>query len=144
MRVASVLDRKKLDLITVEPDCPVSEAVTLLDRHNIGSLPVVDGAGKLCGIFSERDVLRGLSRQGREFCGQSVSRSMTKNVVVCAPRDSIHEAIGRMSDHGVGQLPVMDEDRLVGIVSVGDLIRVMHESAEEENRQLLSYVHGTV
>lgn len=143
MHIRTVLKGKNCSVLTVGPETTVSEAVGLLDRHNIGSLPVVDEAGHLLGIFTERDVLRGLHRRGESFCHATIGSVMTAEVVTCTPDCTVHDAIGRMSEHRIGQLPVVDGPQVVGIVSVGDLVRVLHEAAEEENRQLISYVYGS-
>jgi len=113
-------------------------------HHKIGSLPVLNENGALVGIFTERDVLHGLHNYGHDFCDTQVTDVMSRKVVTCSPDDSVHDAIGRMSHYRIGQLPVVEEDRVVGLVSVGDLIKILYETAEEENRHLMSYVYGTV
>lgn len=144
MQIRNVLSDKDRSIITIGTGATVSEAVAELVRHNIGSLPVVDEAGALVGIFTERDVLRGLHEKGKEFCQESIGEVMTERVVSCSVVDEVHDAMGRMSEHRIGQLPVVDTDgRPVGLVSVGDLIRVLHEAAEEERKNLLNYVQGS-
>jgi CBS domain-containing protein len=142
MLIRDVLRKKGRAIITIRPTSSVAQAVSLLDEHNIGSLPVVDDRGRLCGIFSERDVLRGIRRLGEDFCRERIAAVMTRDVFTCLPDDSIHEAIGRMSTVGVGQLPVVEDGEVRGIVSAGDLLRVLHAEAEEENRHLHAYVQG--
>jgi len=145
MQIRTVLSAKDRPLVTIGTDATVTEAVAELVRHNIGSLPVRDESGSLVGMFTERDVLRGLHNRGKEFCHEAIGSVMTTNVITCAVGDSVHDAMGRMSTHGIGQLPVLDEDgKLIGLVSVGDLIRTLHESAEEEKRNLMNYVYGAV
>ena len=94
-------------VITIGPQATVADAVAELVHANIGSLPVVDG-GRLVGIFTERDVLRGLQNQGKEFCHASIGTVMTRDPVTCQPGESVHEAMGKMSDRAIGQLPVVD------------------------------------
>lgn len=144
MMVRTVLHAKNRGVVTVGPTATVSEAVDLLVRHNIGSLPVVDSDGRLVGIFTERDVLRGLHRRGDAFCQVPIAQVMTADPIVCEPDDTVHDAIGRMSEHQIGQLPVLMNNQVVGLVSVGDLVRVLHEAAEEQNQRLLTYVYGAV
>jgi CBS domain-containing protein len=144
MQIRSVISRKARSIVTIGTRSTVSEAVAELVRHNFGSLPVVDEAGELVGIFTERDVLRGLDSRGKEFCQAEIGEAMTGHVVCCSVLDSIHDAMGRMSEHHIGQLPVLEADgSLVGIVSVGDLVRVLHETAEEERKNLMNYVYGS-
>ena len=145
MQIRSVLSTKDRPIISINTDMSVSDAVAELVKHNIGSLPVRDSSGSLVGIFTERDVLRGLQQRGKEFCHESIGSVMTGHVVTCTINDSVHEAMGRMSEFGIGQLPVLDDEgELVGLVSVGDLIRVLHASAEEEKQNLMNYVYGGV
>jgi len=144
MLVRSVLHAKNRVVVSIEPTATVATAVELLVRHNIGSLPVVETDGRLVGIFTERDVLRGLHRRGDAFCHAPIAQVMTSDPVCCEPNDTVHDAIGRMSEHQIGQLPVVHDDQVVGLVSVGDLVRVLHEAAEEDNQRLLTYVYGAV
>ncbi|WP_169972993.1 CBS domain-containing protein [Tautonia rosea] len=144
MQIRSVLSGTSRSIITIGRDATVSEAVGVLVRENIGSLPVVDDTGAMVGIFTERDVLRGLHDQGKEFCHAPIQSVMTPQVVSCSVSESVHDAMGRMSEHRIGQLPVLEDDgSLIGLVSVGDLIRFLHESAEEERKNLLNYVYGS-
>jgi CBS domain-containing protein len=145
MQIRTVLAGKDRPIITINSDATVTEAVAELVRHNIGSLPVLDDSGAMVGMFTERDVLRGLHNTGKEFCHQPIGDVMTRKVVTCKVGDSVHEAMGRMSEYMIGQLPVMDDDGgLAGLVSVGDLVRVLHGEAEEEKKNLMSYVYGVV
>lgn len=144
MHIRSVLTAKDRSIITIGTEATVSEAVDELVRHNIGSLPVINADGELVGIFTERDVLHGLHERGRDFCQEKIASVMTEFVVSCSVADSVHDAMGRMSQRQIGQLTVLDEDGgLVGLVSVGDLIKVLHESAEEERKNLMNYVYGS-
>jgi CBS domain-containing protein len=140
-----VLKAKGRQVITIGSEATVTEAVTRLVENDIGSLPVVDGAGRLVGIFTERDVLRGLKKRGEAFCHAQIGEVMTRDPVSCHQTDSIQDAMGKMSDHKIGQVPVLDErDAIVGVVSVGDMVKMMHEAAADENRHLREYLHGAV
>ncbi|CAN5877292.1 CBS domain-containing protein [soil metagenome] len=145
MQIRVVLKQKNREVITIGPGVSVSDAVAKLVQENIGSLPIVDADGRIVGIFTERDLLRGLHNQGKDFCHSKLEEVMIRDPITCRPEDSVHDAVGKMSEHQIGQLPVMDEGgKAIGLVSVGDLVRVLHEKAEEENRQLLNYVQGGV
>ncbi len=145
MQIRVVLKQKNRGVFTIGPEATVSEAVAELVKENIGSLPVVDPERHLVGIFTERDLLRGLHNRGTEYCSSKIADVMMREPITCRPEDSVHDAVGKMSEHKIGQLPVIDDvGKVVGLVSVGDLVRVLHEKAEEENRQLLSYVQGGV
>jgi CBS domain-containing protein len=142
MQVRDVLKSKHRDLITVRPEATVAQALELLVRHNIGSLPVVDDEGQLTGIFTERDVLRGFHRGGTSFPHELIADVMTPDPVTCDPEDLVHEVMGKMSHHQVGQLPVVSHDDVVGVVSVGDVIKLMYQKVEAENQHLLAYLYG--
>ncbi len=142
MKIRDVLRSKRRGAISIESGATVGEAIERLVEHDIGSLPVVDH-GRVVGIFTERDVLRGVVNCGEGFCRTRVADVMTRGPVICESEDSVHDAMGRLSAHQVGQLPVLDGDDLVGVVSGGDLVRVLHEHAEAENRHLMAYLHGS-
>ena len=143
MRVRDVLRSKGRGVYFIESGATVGQAISRLVEHNIGSLPIVD-EGRVVGIFTERDVLRGIHNCDVTFCRSKIADVMTRDPVTCENDDSVHDAMGRMSEHQIGQLPVMEGEELVGVVSVGDLVRVLHEHAEAENRHLLSYLYGAV
>ncbi len=142
MQVHEVLKSKGRRLIAIGPDATVGEAIRTLVEHNIGSLPILDGQ-RLVGIFTERDVLRGVDRDCESFGRSLVGEVMTRSPVVCTLDDDVQHVMGKMSEHQVGQLPVLDGDRrVVGVVSVGDVIKVLYEQLAHENRHLLEYLYG--
>jgi len=142
MRVDNVLGAKERRLISIAPEASVKEALALFVEHNIGSLPVVDASGKLVGIFTERDVLHGDHRDPERFHRQLIKEVMTPNPLTCSSNDAVHEVMGKMSRSHVGQLPVVDEGKLVGLVSVGDLIKSLYNHAEAANQQLTAFLYG--
>jgi CBS domain-containing protein len=142
MQVRDVLKSKHRALITVRPEATVAEALDLLVPHNIGSLPVVDNRGRLVGIFTERDVLHGVHDNCDTFTRARIGEVMTEDPITCAPDDVLHEVMGKMSQHQVGQLPVVDGGEVVGVVSVGDVIKSMYQKVEAENQHLLAYLYG--
>jgi CBS domain-containing protein len=144
MLVRDVLKSKGRRVIHVRPAASVQEALGLFVEHNIGSLPVVDDSGQLLGIFTERDVLFGVHGDCESFHRKRVGDVMTRDPITCGPDDIVHDVMGKMSQYRVGQLPVMAEGRLVGVVSVGDLVKSMYERIEAENQHLLAYLYGPV
>lgn len=143
MQVRNVLSSKGGRVISIDPEATVHEAIARLVQNNIGSLPVADAHGRLLGIFSERDVLRGIHHAGEKFGRSHVSEVMTTNPVSCRLDDDVNDVMGVMSDRRIAKVPVLDGDTLVGIISVGDVIRVMYERVAAENHHLISYIHGT-
>ena len=142
MQVRDVLRAKGRRVVQIAPEATVREAISRLVEHNIGSLPVVDHDGRVVGIFTERDVLRGFQDCGEGFCRATIEDVMTADPITCEEHDQVHDAMGEMSHHQVGQLPVLSGGELVGVVSVGDVIKILHENAEAENRHLLAYLYG--
>jgi CBS domain-containing protein len=143
MQVRDVLKAKGGRVITIGGGAKVSEAIARLVQNNIGSLPVTDEQGRLVGIFSERDVLRGIHMKGHSFEQSLVADAMTTNPITCRLDDDVDDVMGKMSDRRIAKVPVLDGDQLIGIVSVGDVIKVMFERVNSENQHLMTYIHGS-
>jgi CBS domain-containing protein len=144
MQVRDVLKTKGGRVITIDPDATVSEAIARLVLNNIGSLPIVDGEGRLVGIFSERDALRGVHHNGQDFGRMRLDEVMTTDLVTCDLCDDVNEVMGKMSERRIAKVPVFHNGKLVGIVSVGDVIKVLFEKVSSENQHLLTYIHGAL
>lgn len=141
MRISDVLRSKGSDVVTVGPDCAVLEVVRTLIEHNIGATVVVEG-GQLVGILSERDILR-LTARGPEALAHIPARAvMTRSVVTTTPDANLDEVMHLMTDHRVRHLPVLARRRLVGIVSIGDVVHNLRSETEETNRHLMAYISG--
>jgi CBS domain-containing protein len=144
MLVRDVLESKGRRIITIDCDATISEAIAKLVQNNIGSLPVVDNDGRLTGIFSERDVLRIIHNRGEGFGRLRVSEVMTRDPVTCGLDDDVADVMGKMSDRHIAKVPVTTGAQLVGVVSVGDVIKALHDQVHTENQHLMSYIHGAV
>jgi CBS domain-containing protein len=144
MLVRDVLSAKGNRIISIDTDATVHEAVAKLVQNNIGSLPVVDQEGRLVGIFSERDVLRIIHNRGEGFARLRISEVMTHDPVTCNPLDNVNDVMGQMSEARIAKVPVVSDGILVGIVSVGDVIKVMYDKVATENQHLMSYIHGNL
>ena len=144
MQVRDVLKTKGGRVIAIESEATVADAIARLVLNNIGSLPVVDDEGRLLGIFSERDCLRGIHSRGEGFGRVKVSEVMTSNPVTCGCDDELDDVMGQMSERRIAKVPVLNNGKLVGIVSVGDVIKVMYERVHSENKHLMTYIHGTM
>jgi CBS domain-containing protein len=144
MHVRDVLKSKGGKIISIGPEATGSDAIAQLVQNNIGSLPIVDDQGHLVGIISERDVLRGIHNHGERFHGMHVSDFMTRGAVTCDLEADVNEVMGQMSERRIAKVPVLCETRLVGIVSVGDVIKVLYDQVASENQYLISYIHGSM
>jgi CBS domain-containing protein len=143
MQIADVLRGKAVgpDVATTTPTASVGELLALLHRYNVGALPVVDG-DDLVGIVSERDVVRQLHERGRDLFDVTVADIMTSDVVTCSPRDRAADLARVMTDRRIRHLPVCDDRGLVGIVSIGDLVKARIDQLENEREQLASYINS--
>ena len=143
MQIADILRGKAVgpDVATTTPAATVGELLALLHRYNVGALPVVDD-GELVGIVSERDVVRQLHERGRDLLDATVADLMTADVVTCSPRDQTADLARVMTERRIRHLPVCDDRGLVGIVSIGDLVKARIDQLENEREQLASYINS--
>lgn len=144
MLVRDVLHSKGNRVISIDPEATIHEAIAKLVQNNIGSLPVVDHDGRLIGIFAERDVLRIIHNRGEVFGRMRISEAMTPDPITCDLLDDVNDVMGQMSERRIAKVPVLHGGMLVGIISVGDVIKVMYDKVATENRHLLSYIHGAI
>ena len=122
MKISAILATKGMNVITVHPEQSLGEAVALLSRHNIGAVVVVDSANRPVGILSERDIVRKVAEKHAVFSAP-ISQVMTRKLVTGTPHDEVHSVLQTMTDRRFRHLPVVEEGKLVGIVSIGDLVK---------------------
>ena len=140
MYVETILRKKGDTVITVEPECLVSKAAQILHDNRIGAALVRDKAGKVIGIVSERDIVRGVARHHDTCLTMRVDELMTSPVVTCALDDSIDHIMELMTERRVRHLPVIDRGRLAGIVSIGDVVKQRISEIEHESEALKRYI----
>jgi CBS domain-containing protein len=140
MRIADLLRHKGSDVATVPPGVSVSGLLEDLARHNIGAMVVVDETGSLVGIVSERDVVRRLDERGAELLHAPVSEIMTTSVVTCEPTEAVDSLASIMTERRIRHMPVVTGGKLVGLVSIGDVVRSRIEQLESDREQLESYI----
>lgn len=131
MNIAHVLARKGARVITIRPEESIRQALTLLAEHNIGALVVVDEGDRPVGILSERDIVRAAARDEKMF-GCSVGELMTRNVVAGLPEDDLKAVGYTMTEHRIRHLPIVEKGKLVGIVSIGDVVKAQRDEYEGE------------
>jgi CBS domain-containing protein len=139
--ISTILHHKGAPVWTISPDATVFEAIQVLAKKNIGALPVMEGE-KLIGIFSERDYTRKVALEGKTSQTTKVRDILTANVTTITPRDSIEEAMRLMTAMRVRHLPVMEEGKLVGFVSIGDMVNWIISAQTAAIDQLEAYVAG--
>ena len=134
MNVKAILKGKGDKIVTIAPEATVGEAAQVLKREGIGALVVSDGGGGVLGILSERDIVAGLgdvTRRERLLEAQ-VSALMTREVVTCSPADEVQKCMHLMTEHHIRHLPVMDGGAMIGLVSIGDIVKSRLEELENE------------
>lgn len=140
MIIANILRDKGSEVIAVRPGDTADEVVKTLAQHRIGAVLVRDTGGEVLGIVSERDIVRALAASAGPVAAQPATALMTRVLHTVTPRTLIVEALAMMTDRRVRHLPVLDEGRLVGMVSIGDLVKARIAEAELETNELRNYV----
>ena len=139
MTIAAILDKRSGDVITVGRETPVREAVALLSERKIGAVPVTDD-GAVVGIMSERDVMLCLARDGAAVLDAPVGDIMTAPAITVPRNERVLSALSLMSNRRIRHLPVVEGDRLIGIVSIGDLVKHRLDQIESEAEAMLTYI----
>ena len=131
MNIQHVLATKGAHVITIRPEQTIREALDLFIRHNIGALVVLDDAGQLIGILSERDILRAAPMNEAIF-SQPVRGVMSRDIITAVPQDDLISVANTMTEMRIRHLPVVDQGRLVGIVSIGDVVKAQRDEYRGE------------
>lgn len=142
MTVAAILKHKGHDVVSVPPTLRVDELVRLLHARRIGAVLVLDSAGTVLGIVSERDVVAALARQGAQTLAMTAAQLMTAEPVTATPATSVGEAMAIMTAGRFRHLPVLDQGRLIGLISIGDVVKARITQQEHEVDSLKAYVAG--
>jgi len=140
MIVNQILSLKGREVVTVDPDCTLSEAARILSERRIGALLVSDGRDPVSGIVSERDIVRALAARGAQALDEPVSRFMTAKVVTCTGESSVNELMELMTQQKFRHVPVVEGGRLAGIISIGDVVKVRVEEIEAEAQAIREYI----
>ena len=134
-------DKKHKEVISIAPNRPVFDALVILAEYKIGALAVMQD-GKLVGIFSERDYAREVVLQGRSSKTTQISEVMTAKVITGKPDDLVDKAMALMSEKNIRHLPVMDGDKMIGMLSIGDLVKETIAYQQRLIAELESYIKG--
>jgi len=141
--VAQVIGAKQTQgIVMIAPEDSVFDALKLMAEKNVGALPVADASGRLVGIVSERDYARKIVLQGRSSFVTPVSAIMTSMVITVEPRQSIRECMEIMTEKHLRHLPVLDEGRTVGLLSIGDVVKETMAEQDSLIQQLEQYIRG--
>ncbi|MBL8547921.1 MAG: CBS domain-containing protein [Hyphomonadaceae bacterium] len=141
MLIAQVIGDKGAVVHSLAACATLEEAARELNEKRVGALVVIDAEGAIIGVFSERDLVRELARHGADALGRDVAHAMSREIITAHPDETIDDCLGRMTDRRVRHLPVVvDEIRLIGIVSIGDLVKHRIAVAEAENAAMQAYI----
>jgi len=139
--VKHLLDAKGRHIISVTPDTSVLDAIKLMAEKAIGSLVVMDD-GELCGILSERDYARKVIIKGRSSESTRVSEIMTATVLTTSSAQTVTDCMALMTEKRIRHLPVLEDNRVIGMISIGDLVQAIIADQQEEIEQLEQYISG--
>ena len=142
MRIRDVLNAKPAGVLTVEPSTPVPSLLSALAARGVGAAVVVDAEGGVVGMVSERDVVRHLHHRGRAVLTDTVGSIMTAPVTTCGPDDEVDALGAVMTERRIRHLPVIEDGRLTGIVSIGDVVKTRLDMLEAHRTQLEAYIAG--
>ena len=140
MQVDNILQSKGTEVYTVPTGAPVAAAVRLLNERRIGAVVVTDQAGAVAGILSERDIVRHLGGDPAQLLASPVSNIMTKTVITCGRDTSVSELMEQMTRYRIRHIPIVEDGALVGIVSIGDVVKRKIEETEQEALALREYI----
>jgi CBS domain-containing protein len=142
MTVAAILKHKGHDVARVAPTATIAEVARRLREKRIGAILVLDNADQVLGIVSERDIVSSLAEYGARTLEMTAAQLMTRVLHTAAPHSTVPEAMAQMTARRVRHLPVMEDGRLVGIVSIGDVVKARIDQQEQEVDSLKAYVAG--
>ena len=141
MTVAAILRHKSAETVTADPAMTLADVATQLSHNRIGAAPVMDG-GTLAGIISERDIVHCLARHGGAALDLRVAEAMTRSVQTVTPRTTVGEAMAAMTAGRFRHMPVLEEGRMIGIISIGDVVKARLDEQAHEVESLRAYVAG--
>jgi len=142
MNVKTILAAKGGTIFRIEPNATLATATKLMTTHHIGAVVICGAGGRLAGILSERDIVRALADNGAAALELPVGQVMTRNVETCGENDSVASIMERMTVGKFRHLPVLEKDRLVGLISIGDVVKQRVEEIERESEAMRDYIRS--
>jgi CBS domain-containing protein len=140
MTVKQILDQKGRDVVTVSPSMGTADAVRFLADNKIGAVVVTGSAGEIAGILSERDIVRAVAKKGANALAAPISDIMTSKVTTCGEDHSVNQVMELMTNGRFRHLPVEADGKLIGIISIGDVVRRRIEDVEREAEEIKAYI----
>jgi CBS domain-containing protein len=140
MTVSIILAGKGRDVVTIEPSASLAEAIKVLAEKRIGAALILGADRRIAGIISERDIVRALADRGAAVLGEPVSQTMTRKVETCNENETVVTIMERMTAGKFRHMPVVDQGRLVGVVSIGDIVKHRVHEMERESVAMRDYI----
>ena len=140
MTVKTILSHKGSEVLTIEPTATLETAIATLAQHRIGALVVLGPQQRVIGILSERDIVRAIAERGAAALTLPLAQVMTRKVVICSQSDTVGAIMEQMTSGKFRHVPVVEQDRLVGIVSIGDVVKHRLHEMERESEALRDYI----
>lgn len=140
MHVRAIVEAKGGAVVTTRPEATIGDIARLLAERRIGAVIVLDDAGTIAGVISERDIVTGLAAHGARVVDMKVAELMTRDVILCLPDATIEEVMAMMTNRRIRHLPVVEQGKLMGIVSIGDAVKSRLDEAALEVESLRQYV----
>lgn len=140
MTVKTILNRKGYGVVGIEREATLGDAARVLSEHRIGVVIVTEHGERIAGLLSERDIVRTIAARGAAALDEPVAAVMTRRVVTCSENDSTGELMERMTAGRFRHLPVVDGERMIGIVSIGDVVKKRIEDVEREAEEIRNYI----
>jgi len=141
MIVKNILADKRGNVVTIEPTADLVAAAKLLAERHIGAIVILGADHRIVGILSERDIVRAVAEHGPTALNKPVGQVMTREVKTCSEDDTIEGWMGRMTTGKFRHMPVVEQGKLIGIVSIGDVVKNRVEEIEHESEALRDYIH---
>ncbi|PCI03398.1 MAG: inosine-5-monophosphate dehydrogenase [Hyphomicrobiales bacterium] len=140
MTVSAILAEKGTSVFTANKSSSITQIIHLLAKNKIGSIVITDETGSVCGIVSERDIVRDIAIAGTDALDADVSNCMTAEVISCTRHDTISHVMAVMTEHRFRHMPVVEDGKLLGLVSIGDVVKRKIEDTEREAEEMRSYI----
>jgi len=144
MKVKDILKTKGPEVITIWEEKSLQDGIDTMVQNKVGALMVINAGGKLTGIITERDVLRAYHTHPDAAGSLAIKEIMTRNVIIGDAEDSIDYVESVMTENRVRHLPILSDKRLIGIISIGDVVKASSKESKTENRYLKDYIEGKI
>ncbi|MFQ5603933.1 MAG: CBS domain-containing protein [bacterium] len=142
MKLKEILKSKGAEVMTINGDATIHDAIKLLVEKNIGALLVMNKSGKPSGIISERDILRESAERDQQLRKTKIQNVMTRDLIIGLPDDDITYTMGVMTQNRIRHLPIMENEQVIGMISIGDVVKAQLNEQEFDNRYLKQYMFG--